>query len=132
MLSSLRARLLLWYTFILAAVIATFVGIVCYLFWRSLDCRHRPGAAVERDGARRWLAIRRDSGDFDLVLPIEYRQTDAAASPLTYYAVWNGSGELIDRSAGRLSTFPVRRARVQPRATGEGNYPWPAAGARWC
>ena len=36
MLSSLRARLLLWYTLILAVVIATFAGTVCYLFWRSL------------------------------------------------------------------------------------------------
>jgi hypothetical protein len=35
-IGSLRARLLLWYTLILAVVIATFAATVCYLFWRSL------------------------------------------------------------------------------------------------
>jgi heavy metal sensor kinase len=99
MLSSLRARLLIWYTFILATVIATFAGIVCYLFWRSLiadiDQGLQSSATALVEGLRPTA-----SGDFDLVLPTEYRQTDASNAPLTYYAVWNRDGELIDRSAG--------------------------------
>jgi HAMP domain-containing protein len=98
MLSSLRARLLIWYTFILATVIATFAGIVCYLFWRSLiadiDQGLQSSATALVEGLRPTA-----SGDFDLVLPTEYRQTDASNAPLTYYAVWNRDGELIDRSA---------------------------------
>jgi two-component system OmpR family sensor kinase len=100
MLSSLRARLLLWYTLILAIVIATFAGTVCYLFWRSLvadiDEGLRSSAAAFVQGLRPTA-----SGDFDLELPTEYRQSaGAAASPLTYYAVWNREGELIDRTPG--------------------------------
>ncbi|MET0215180.1 MAG: histidine kinase dimerization/phospho-acceptor domain-containing protein, partial [Vicinamibacterales bacterium] len=100
MLSSLRARLLLWYTLILAIVIATFAGTVCYLFWRSLvadiDEGLRSNAAALVEGLRPTAF-----GDFDLVLPTEYRQSPgAAALPLTYYAVWNREGELIDRTAG--------------------------------
>lgn len=98
--SSLRARLLLWYTVILAAVIATFAGTVCYLFWRSLvadiDQGLRSSATALVDGLRPTA-----SGDFDLVLPAEYRQGETAGQPpSTYYAVWNKAGELIDRSPG--------------------------------
>jgi two-component system, OmpR family, sensor kinase len=110
MLSSLRARLLLWYTVILAAVIVTFAGTLCYLFWRSLvadiDATLRASAAGLVEGLRPTA-----SGDFDLVLPIEYRQVDGAAGSATYYAVWNAEGELIDRSAGEF-------AEAAPRATG--------------
>jgi heavy metal sensor kinase len=100
MLSSLRARLLLWYTLILAVVIATFAGTVCYLFWRSLvadiDAGLRASATALVEGLRPTA-----SGDFDLVLPIEYRQAPGVIAPaLTYYAVWNRDGELIDRTAG--------------------------------
>ena len=99
MLSSLRARLLLWYTFILAVVITTFAATVCYLFWRSLiadiDQDLRSSAATLAEGLRPT-----GSRTFDLVLPAEYRQTDGSAAPLTYYAVWNRDGELIDRSPG--------------------------------
>ena len=110
MLSSLRARLLLWYTFILAAVIATFAGTVCYLFWRSLiadiDQGLRSSAAGLVEGLRPMA-----SGDFDLVLPTEYRQADGTTAPITYYAVWNRDGELIDRSEGDFNI---------PRPTGPG------------
>ena len=100
MLSSLRARLLLWYTLILAIVIATFAGTVCYLFWRSLvadiDEGLQSNAAALVEGLRPTA-----SGDFDLVLPTEYRQSaGGAALPPTYYAVWNREGELIDRTPG--------------------------------
>ena len=100
MLSSLRARLLIWYTLILAVVIATFAATLCYLFWRSLvadvDQGLQASAASLVQGLRPTA-----SGDFDLVLPGEYRQVDGiTAAPATYYAVWNHEGELIDRSPG--------------------------------
>ncbi len=98
MLSSLRARLLLWYTLILALVIATFAGTVCYLFWRSLVDDVDQGLQGSAVGLVEGLRPT-DFGDFDLVLPLEYREIDGAPPPLTYYAVWNGAGELIDRSA---------------------------------
>jgi heavy metal sensor kinase len=113
MLSSLRARLLLWYTLILAIVIATFAGTVCYLFWRSLvadiDEGLQSNAAALVEGLRPTA-----SGDFDLVLPTEYRQSPGgAALPPTYYAVWNREGELIDGTPGE-SDIP------RPAATGIG------------
>src|SRR5687768_14023120 len=98
MLSSLRSRLLIWYTVILGLVIVTFVGSSCYLFWRTLI------VGVDRDlqssGAELVAALRSTaSGDFDLDLPAEYRTGDApAASSQGYYAVWNRRGELIDQS----------------------------------
>lgn len=98
MLSSLRARLLLWYTLILALVIATFAGTVCYLFWRSLVDDIDQGLQASAVGLVEGLRPT-EFGDFDLVLPLEYRQIDGAQAPLTYYAVWNGAGELIDRSS---------------------------------
>ena len=116
MLSSLRARLLLWYTFILAAVIATFAGTVCYLFWRSLvadiDQGLRSSAAGFVQGLRPMA-----SGEFDLVLPPEYRQTDGATAPLTFYAVWNREGELVDRSPG---DFDIPRPAAAGTVTRDG------------
>jgi two-component system, OmpR family, sensor kinase len=100
--NSLRARLLLWYTLILAAVIVTFATTICFLFWRSLvadiDQRLQASATALVEGLRPT-----DSGDFDLTLPTEYRQPESGASPLfSYYAVWNRERELIDRSAGQF------------------------------
>jgi heavy metal sensor kinase len=100
MLSSLRARLLLWYTLILAVVIAGFAATSCYLFWRSLvldiDERLRASADSLVAGLNPT-----SSGDFDLVLPAEFRQVDGEVSSLsTYYTVWNRDGELVDRSGG--------------------------------
>lgn len=117
--SSLRARLLIWYTLILAAVIATFAGTVCYLFWRSLvadiDQGLRSSATALVEGLRPTA-----SGDFDLVLPAEYRQGEGAAAPSpAYYAVWNRAGELIDRSPGDfdipMAAAPGSRTRVGRR-----------------
>ena len=98
MLSSLRARLLLWYTLILALVIATYGGTVYYLFWRSLVADIDQGLQASAVGLVEGLRPT-EFGDFDLVLPLEYREIDGAPPPLTYYAVWNGAGELIDRSS---------------------------------
>jgi heavy metal sensor kinase len=104
MLSSLRARLLLWYTLILAVVIATFAATLGYLFWRSLvddiDQGLQASSATLVEGLRptQW-------GDFDLVIPLEYRLPDGNASPATFYAVWNSDGELIDRSTGEFEVL---------------------------
>ena len=115
MLSSLRARLLLWYTLILGAVIAIFASTVCFLFWRSLvadiDEGLQASATALVDGLQPAAA-----GEFDLVLPPEYRQIDGAApQPQTYYAVWNREGELVDRSTGDfeipLPAGPMARTR---------------------
>ena len=115
MLSSLRARLLLWYTLILAVVIATFAATVCFLFWRSLvadvDQGLQASAAALADGLQPTA-----SGEFDLVLPPEYRQVDGATpTPATYYAVWNHDGELVDRSPREFEIprpeGPVARTR---------------------
>lgn len=101
MLSSLRTRLLLWYTTILAAVVAVFAGTVCYLFWRSLvadiDAGLRTSATALVEGLRPSAF-----GDFDLVLPPEYRAIEGVASTPTYYTIWNRDGELIDRSPGEF------------------------------
>ena len=125
MLSSLRARLLLWYTLILAGVIATFAGTVCYLFWRSLvadiDQGLRTSAAALVQGLRPIA-----SGDFDLVLPTEYRQTDGTPAPLTYYAVWNRDGELVDRSPG---DFDIPRPSGPGILTRDGRRETTVAGA---
>jgi heavy metal sensor kinase len=126
MLSSLRARLLVWYTLILAIVIATFAATLCYLFWRSLVAEIDEGlqasAAGLVDGLRPTA-----SGDFDLVLPGEYRQMDGVtAQPATYYAVWNSEGELIDRSPG---DFPLPAPRVPGFATRDGRRELTTAGA---
>jgi signal transduction histidine kinase len=98
MLDSLRARLLLWYAVILALVIVTFATAVCFVYWRSLV------RGIDRDlqanANALSVALRQEiSGFFDLDLPSQYRESQfISRSPHTYYAVWDGSGELIDRS----------------------------------
>ena len=103
MLSSLRARLLIWYTVILAVVIATFAATLCYLYWRSLVADVDEGLQTSAAGLVQGLRPTA-SGDFDLVLPGEYRQVDGVTTaPPTYYIVWNADGELIDRSPGDIA-----------------------------
>jgi signal transduction histidine kinase len=98
MRSSLRARLLAWYSAILVAVIATFAGLVGYLLWRSMtaevDQRLRASAESLVQGLRP-----SGRGGFDLDLPLEYQAAEAAATPPpVYYAIWTARGELVDRS----------------------------------
>jgi heavy metal sensor kinase len=116
MLSSLRARLLLWYTLILAVVIAGFAATSCYLFWRSLvldiDERLRTSADTLVAGL-----YPTSSGDVDLVLPAEFRQVDGeVSSPATYYAVWNRDGELVDRSGGDVDVPRPAAVGMRTRA----------------
>src|SRR5262245_2051201 len=98
MRDSLRGRLLLWHTSILAITIAAFGVAVCYFFWRSiltgldadLTARARTVAEALRPA---------DAGTFDLDLPQEaLRDFQAAEGPRRYYAIRGPHGELIDRS----------------------------------
>jgi two-component system, OmpR family, sensor kinase len=96
--SSLRARLLAWYSLVLVIVIVTFASTVAYLLWRSMvadvDAGLRASAVPLVESLRP-----SDAGGFDLDLPLEYQPADAApAAPSTYYAVWNARGDLIDGS----------------------------------
>ena len=96
--SSLRARLLAWYSVVLVIVIVTFAGTVAYLLWRSMLADVDTGL---RASAAPLVASLRPAGagGFDLDLPLEYQPADAAQpGPATYYAVWNARGDLIDRS----------------------------------
>ena len=98
--SSLRARLLAWYSLMLAIVIATFAGTVGYLLWRSMVADVDAAAARERAPRSSQSLRPAGGGGFDLDLPLEYQPADAAQpGPATYYAVWNARGDLIDRSA---------------------------------
>jgi heavy metal sensor kinase len=97
--SSLRARLLAWYSLILLAVIATFGVTVGYLLWRSmvaeLDARLRAGIVPLAQGLRPAA-----DGGFNLDLPLEYQPSEAGdADAGTYYAIWTAAGEIIDRSS---------------------------------
>jgi signal transduction histidine kinase len=108
MLDSLRARLLLWYSAILALVIAVFAATACYLYWRSLigDVDRELGArAATLTAALRPAA----SGDFDLDRPPEFSAADTR--PTVDYVVWTAQGELVDRSDPDGET-------VQPRPPG--------------
>ena len=105
MFASLRARLLVWYTAILAAVIAVFGAAVCYLAWRSriadvdraLGTRAQALAAALQPGP---------AGTFDLALPAD-APDGRAASPL-HHVLWNASGQPIDRSNPELDVpLPV-------------------------
>src|SRR5262245_42605006 len=98
MFSSLRARLLAWYTVVLAAVIATFVASVCYLFWRSLVLEI--DRTLESSGTALVQALRpAGSEEFDLDLPLEFRRNDLQTTVnASYYAIWNKRAEPIDGS----------------------------------
>jgi signal transduction histidine kinase len=93
MTTSLRGRLLLWYTTMAAVVMIVFGTIVCYLAWRAeltdLDAALRSRAGTLAAGVRP-----AGPDTFDLTLP-----PDAAeALPASYYVVWTPSGALIDTS----------------------------------
>src|SRR5947199_5618649 len=116
MLESLRARLLLWYSSILALVILVFGAAVCYLYWRSLL------TGLDTDLYERATGIAQalrpaTSGTFDLDLPGE-STADFRARPgaQRYYAIWNANGELIDRSDPDLEIPVLRAAATRSRA----------------
>jgi signal transduction histidine kinase len=93
MFQSLRARLLLWYTAMLALVVVAFGVMVCYLAWRTrlgnVDAALRDRAELLARALQPAAA-----GTFDLTLPPEPAVDDAAS----YHALWTDAGALIDRS----------------------------------
>src|SRR5262245_17323041 len=117
MFSSLRARLLAWYTVVLAAVIATFVGSVCYLFWRSLVVEI--DRTLESSGTALVQALRPAGPDeFDLDLPLEFRRNDLQTTgDGSYYAIWNKRAEPID---GSLETGDIPVPAVAGLRTRDG------------
>lgn len=116
MLESLRVRLLLWYTAILALVMAAFGVAVCYAFWRSL--------LTDLDGELRGralavaAALRPAPGDrFDLDLSddtLAFFQQDGTARP--YYVIWGATGRLIDRSDPELDMPRPEAPAIRTRA----------------
>jgi two-component system, OmpR family, sensor kinase len=100
MLESLAARLLVWHTVIVTAVVATFGATVCYLVWRAkID---DVDAALQSRAAALSEALRpADQGGFDLILA-----PPRAAERQPYHVLWTRDGDLIDRSDDTLEIPP--------------------------
>jgi signal transduction histidine kinase len=92
MVESLRARLLVWHTAIVTAVVAVFGGTVCYLVWRTgvaevdaaLEARARTISEAVRPAGR---------GTFDFTPP----PADSTGGML-YHILWSPDGTTIDWS----------------------------------
>jgi signal transduction histidine kinase len=107
MVESLRARLLIWHTAIVFAVVAIFGGTVSYLVWRT------GVAAVDAALGARAATLANalqpaGRGTFDLTL-----SSTAPAEPTTYHALWAPDGTPIDWS---IDGDPM------PRPTGSGTW----------
>jgi signal transduction histidine kinase len=95
MFDSLRARLLAWYTIMLAMVIAASGATMCYLAWhgRLVEIDERLLARAEAlAGALQPAA----AGTFDLTLPEGPDPVEGATLP--YHVIWAVDGDVIDRS----------------------------------
>jgi signal transduction histidine kinase len=112
MVESLRARLLIWHTSILAVVIVTFGGALCYLTWRArlMDV---DAALTSRAGVLQRALRPVAEGAFDLILPVDPAEGETA---LPYHALWTGAGRLIDRTDPDLSLTPPTAVGVRTRA----------------
>ena len=110
-MGSLRARLLVWYTAMLAVVIVAFGAIVCYVAWRAkladVDAALRSRADTLIAGLQPAAA-----GTFDLTLPADAAR-GAADSP--YHVLWTPLGVVIDRSESNLDVPRPERPGVQTR-----------------
>jgi signal transduction histidine kinase len=108
---SLRARLLVWYTAMLAAVIVTFGAIVCYVAWRAklddVDAALRTRAATLIAGLQP-----APGGTFDLTLPADAGRTAAESS---YHVLWTPRGAVIDRSESDLDVPRPERPGIRTR-----------------
>jgi signal transduction histidine kinase len=96
MFTSLRARLLAWYTTVLALVIVLVGTAVCYLAWRSrlVDVDASLTARAEALAA----AVRpAPGGTFDLTLPSDGAAVRTDNRPAVYHILWTPQGP-IDRS----------------------------------
>jgi heavy metal sensor kinase len=104
MFESLRARLLIWYTTMLAVVIAAFGSTVCYLAWRSRLVEVDAALMARAQTLSRALQPA-PAGTFDLTLP-EPPVNDAVTH--TYHVLWTPAGDPIDRSDPDLAVpMPV-------------------------
>ncbi|MEQ1757648.1 MAG: ATP-binding protein [Vicinamibacterales bacterium] len=97
MLRSLRATLLIWYTFVLVILIVVFASTVTYQYWQSLiqqvDADLVDATSVLVSGLTPDI-----DGTFDLNVPDSFRRSVPDSGDETYYAVWNPRGELVDQS----------------------------------
>lgn len=108
---SLRARLLVWYTLIMAATIAALTGTVCYELWRSRVAEVDRGLYADASALAGGLQPA-PGGDFDLDVPMHMRpQEDSEAPAAVTYAIWTAGGDLIDR-------FPADMHVTAPAAEG--------------
>ncbi len=108
---SLRARLLVWYTLIMAVTIAALTGAVCYELWRSRVAEVDRGLYADASALAGGLQPA-PGGDFDLDVPVHMRpQEDIDAPAAVTYAIWTAGGDLIDR-------FPADMDVTAPGAEG--------------
>src|SRR5262245_48216772 len=92
MRESLGARLVIWHTAIVAAVIVVFAGAVCYLVWRTKLAN--VDAALAARATALSSALRPVApGTFDLTLT-----PPLAGDRASYHALWTREGAFIDRS----------------------------------
>ena len=112
MTASLSGRLLLWYSAMLAAVMAVFGGMVCYLAWRD---RLNDVDALLRTRAVTLAAALRPApaGAFDLTLTPD-RPEDLESG--TYHVIWTDAGALVDRSDPALDVPMPPGPGVRTRA----------------
>jgi methyl-accepting chemotaxis protein len=108
MLKSLRARLLAWYSLVLLVVLAMFAGVAIWTAWQSwlrdLDGRLTTTASRLAD------AVNVDpAGRYEVNLTGEDLAELGASEDGPYYAMWTGTGVMIDRSDPRIdASFPAR------------------------
>lgn len=113
MFNSLRARLLLWYTAILALVIIAFGATVSLLVWQTRLADTDASLRARAEALAQTLTPT-GAGTFDVTLPPgPATLEDDDLSP--YHAMWNAAGEPIDRSDPDLlvpmPTTPGARTR---------------------
>jgi two-component system OmpR family sensor kinase len=95
--SSLRIRLLLWYSSLLGLVIALFACVLGYFFWRSTMNEVDRSLDVQASAIVEGVRLLPGGGiEFDR--PEEFRQADRlGADGPVYYGLWNAAGELVER-----------------------------------
>lgn len=101
MLSSLRARVLVWYTSLLAAVILLFGVAVGLAAWRARIAEVDALLAARAEALAAALVPAAD-GTFDLTLPPDPPRAAVNGPPALYHVLWTPSGEVIDRSDSGL------------------------------
>jgi two-component system, OmpR family, sensor kinase len=115
MFTSLRARLLAWYTAILAVVVVLFGAAVCYVAWRArlADIDARLKARAEALAA----AVRpAPGGTFDLTLPPDSADAALRGDVPVYHVLWTPEGAPIDRTDPALDVPVPAAAGARTRA----------------